>query len=275
MVRSIFKKRVGNIDFVDITFVIILFMFWVFMANAWKDPLSNTMLALCSVILTFYLIAKYTGVLKSLELTRPVWTLTALISIPIWLFTFYILPPAGGDLPASAIVPNMVEFFIKPESATIALQVFGFAIVESIIAGILAAFFIGVGKKRAQGNVKKQKYNIIGVILMIAIFMAFLHISLTVKLAEAGVLPPEIMWGHQILSFGLLLIGFAIFNPLFAMVIMVAPHITKNLLVYGSGNTGAWIAAITFFIVMDVMSFFFAKKKEQREVVSGLKAFIR
>ncbi len=266
------KKLGGGIGFVDITFVMLLFMTWVFFANAWKNPLANTMLGVTSVIITFYLIAKYAGVLRFLELTKPFWTITGFMSIPVWYFTFMILPMPGGSFSATDITPNLLDFFISPAIATNILQSWAFALTEGLLAGILLAFFMGVARKRA-GTKKKQQTNIVAVILLIAIFMSFIHVSVAVAMAKAGVFEPGILFGHQVLSFGIMLIG-AVFFPMVGIVMLLAPHVVKNLIAFNA-PTSMWIGIFIIFIVLDLMSWFFAKKKEKQSVRSQVSAFVK
>lgn len=262
--------RFGGIDFVDITFIILVFLAWVFVANAWKDTLSNTMLGISVLAFSLYFLSRFTGALKFLELTRPFWTISALISIPVWLISFALIPAPTNTFTPEAGVENALNYFIGQTSATVTLQGFLFPITESILAGILVAFFLGVGQKRA-ANQKKQRLNVVAVVLLVSIAMSLLHISIVEDYAQAGVFTPGIVFGHQLLSFAIMLI-FALLTP-FGLPGLIATHIAKNLLVYGN-SPGVWIAGFVFFITMDVMSFVFAKGKEKKSYVNAQRRLI-
>lgn len=259
---KVFKKRQGGgVEYVDTAFIILVVMAWVFIANAWKDPLASTMLVVSVFACSFYLVAQYTGVLKSLELTRPFWTISGLLSIPIWYITFLILPAPAGSYIAPQGIENTLVFFLGGKGTEIFVQTM-FVIVESIMAGVIGGFFIGVGKERAKTR-KKQEFNIIAVILMVAIFMALAHINFVVRVAQAGVYNPYILFGHQVLVFGILMIGLVL-TP-FGMPWLIAAHMTKTvLLVVAFGNIWAWIVLIAFYIIMDIASYYLGSKKERQ-----------
>lgn len=270
---SLLKKRVsGGIDLVDIIFIILLFMSWVFIANAWKNPLANTMLAISSAILAFYLIAKYTGVLKFLEITIPSWTITAIVSIPIWMISFLVLPAPGNSFAGAQVTENALEFFISSASATTFLQGWLFPITESLLAGILVAVFISFGTRKGLTE-KKKKGGIIAAILLISIFMSLLHISVAASLAQAGVYSPSVLFGHQLFSFGILLI-IGVFTPA-GIPGMISAHVAKNLLVYAGASAGIWIGAFALFIIMDILSVVFARGKEKASYRQAASTFIK
>lgn len=262
------KKVVNRIDFVDITFIVLMVVTWVFIANAWQDPLAATMLSVTVFISLFYLIARYVGVLQFLEVTRPTWTITALLFIVVWLGVFMLLPPPAGQYAPEKITPNMLEFFVSKTASTNFLQSWAFPVTESLFAGVLLAFFVGVGKIRALGNPRKQQLNIIAVILLISIIMSMLHVSIAARFAEAGVYSPAVTFGHQILSFALMLIA----GVFLGMPALISSHVVKNLLVFGT--PAMWTFAFTVFIILDILSIVFARNKERTQYARQLNRFI-
>jgi len=248
-------------------------MAWVFMANAWKDPLANTMLGVSGVVLSIYLISRFTGALSFLELTRPFWTVSALVSIVIWNLVFAMLPVSSSSSTGAtqAISRNMLEYFVSPDVATNFLQSWLFPVTESLLVAVVVAFFVGVAYKRGLGNPKRAGLGIVGAVLIGSVFGAILHISIAVTLAESGTVSPMVLFAHQLLSF-FIFIAMGVFTP-FGAVAIISSHIIKNALVFAT--PAIWIAIFSIFILLDVLSYIFAHKKEKSGYIQSINAFVK
>ena len=247
----------SRIDQVDIIFIFFNLLIWIFIVNAWKDPIANAMLSISVFILSTYFLARFTGIFGFLEITKPFWTISAILSILVWNVVFKFIPAIKSSVtaPSEAISRNMLETFVSASTSTSFLQIFMFPLIESLLIAVIVSFFVGFSRT-GRGF---SGLALFGAILLTSVFGALIHIAVAVKLAEAGVVTQNVLFGHQFLSF-FIFTGMGIL--FFGTPGIIASHIIKNALVFASVNL--WYIIFAFFILMDILSIISARQKEKR-----------
>jgi len=263
-------KSKSRIDVIDITFIVVMFMIGIFIANAWKDPVSLIMLTITSLILAMFFLSRLTGALGFLEITKPFWTITAILSIFIWTLVFMFLPAAGvstaSGLATDVITQNTLDFFLPAEISVNIIQSFYIPIVESLLVAFIVSFFAAVGIKQSFGSRRRANSNIVFAVIIAAVFGALIHIAIAVQLATIGVYDTSVIFGHQLLSFFIMVV-IGVFTPAGTAGIIVS-HVVKNLLVFGTPTV--WIFSFVIFILLDILSFVFAARKEKAGYINRL-----
>ena len=245
------SRNISSITFLDISLILLLLMSWILVSQVWADPIVNTMLTLSAVGLVLYIIAKFTGFLNFMKLTIPTWTISGLISLPIWYFYLTIIPTSGGTGASSlsdSITEGVLSRFFNPDSIVRFMQIIMFPSTESLWVIFLFAFFLGVALRKHKGVLQGHQSSAIGPLVIVSAFWSLLHSSVAEKLQKSGVIDFDISLWQQFLSFFI----FIATGIVFLAPGIVSSHVVKNLIVFGDATW--FIGIFLIFILLDVLS---------------------
>ena len=240
----------GGVTLGDIIFVLLIAMGWFFLVQVSSSFVVIAMSGVAWFMVTIYIISRFTGFLSYMKLLRPTWTMSYLISLPIWLLMFAILPIQ--KLP-SAITEGSRYFLdqiIPPATMDWVVNSLFFAITESLLVVFLISLFIGVAMKKNGRLTRENKRGQLAAIFLVVGFASLLHTGVALNMAEAGQFSLTVVLVHQLVAFFIM----AIMGMIFGAPGIIAPHMAKNDLVYAS--VGLWWISLGICIVMDIISIF-------------------
>lgn len=251
---TIYKQ---GVNYIDVLLIFIVGLLSLFISQSWLNPLADLFFTLTWVCVVIYVIAFATGLFKNLILRTPTWTITGLLSIPLWLLVALIPIPSSTGLSLdsqSALVnlfgENLVNFFT---------QGIYIPIIETIVVvGFIVVFFLRQNNKDTSRIItgfgkNKQTDKRYGLVLIfIALFGALIHYSVGVKLLDVGI-GFDFYLLHQILSW--FIFAFIALSPL-GLGGAIASHIVKNSLVEISTGSPVTYLIVTFavFVMLDVIA---------------------
>lgn len=260
------RTKSSGVNFVDITVVLLLAMLWFFVVQVSPTPIVIAMSGVIWFLLTIMVVSRFTGFLSYLKLTKPTWTISYFISIPIWQIVFAFLPQeklssAVSNEGSTAIIGKIVPEYIFNWG----VNSFMFAFTESLLIVFLVSFFIGVAinKSRLAGQNKSGQ---IYAILLVAGFASLLHTAVAISLKEAGTFSITVVLVHQLVAFFIMII----MGMFFGAPAIISSHIAKNDLVNAIGGL-MWISII-FCIIMDVVSMI-VSPREKNTLISKERNF--
>ena len=250
----------GGVSLGDIIFVLLIAMGWFFLVQVSSSFVVIAMSGLAWFMVTLYIISRFTGFLNYMKLLRPTWTISYLVSLPIWLLMFAILPVQ--KLP-SAITEGATYFLdkiIPPPVMDWVVNSLFFAITESLLIVFLISLFIGVAMKNKGRLTKENKNGQLAAIFLVVGFASLLHTGVALNMADAGQFSFTVVLVHQLISFFIMVM----LGMVFGAPGIIAPHMAKNDLVYAS--VGLWWISLLICIVMDIVSIFSSGGKVKKVV---------
>ncbi len=263
------KENNEGVTIGDITFVTVIAMMWFFLVQVSGSLVIVAMSGLAWVMVSIYMISRFTGFLSYLKVLRPTWTIGYLITIPVWFILYAILPEQklpsaiteGATYTLSSLIDkNFLEWWVNSGL---------FAITESLLVGFLMALLMGVALKKSGGRTMgaSNKSGQFASILVVAGFSALLHTGIALARANAGQFSLSVVLIHQLITFFILIIA----GLFFGMPAVISGHMSKNDIVYAS--YGFWWISLLICIIMDLISIFKGGKKEAIKSIKGIGGF--
>lgn len=253
-----------KLNLVDIGLVLLILMLvflvgalWVVEPDVSSIPLIKSiglnviMLSLTIFAALIYIVGYLSGGLRSLKLVTPTWLIAGIVAIPVWLVynTFLPLASSTGEL-ASAIQTNILAQFFGVEIFNFIQTVWIFAIVESLVFGILLVFLLDVSKET------KGSPAWVPIFLLIVLFSALLHGAIALALDTTGSIEFATVIIHQIVAFAIMGV---IFIP-FKMSATIAFHQVKNAIAL-QVNPFLWLILFGFYFAMTYLAIAQSKNK--------------
>ena len=242
------KVGVSGANFFDvIVLTILMFITW-FVTNAWENRLSAAFLAFSVFALVLYIISATTGLLgRVLDLKKPVWTLGALLSIPVW----FLLSRIPSTTPTFSFEQsNVLVHLFGTTFFNIITNVVIVASIESIIlVGFLVGIFLRTKTTQTDaGNMQLQRVpRAFSLALASSIVGSLLHYVVALQLSGEQLSFGYILL-HQFLSFYV----FVLFFFILGLPASISSHMVKNNLAFG--NTTTTVVLFAFFLLMDFLS---------------------
>jgi len=234
----------------DIIIVLLISMAWFFLVQVSSSFVVVAMSGVAWFMVAIYIISRFTGFLSYMRLSKPTWTISYLISIPIWMLLFSVLP--AQKLP-SAITEGskyILDQIIPPQVLDWMVNSLFFGITESLLIVFLVAFFIGIAvKKSGKMNIGNSKGEL-AAIIFVAAFSALLHTGVALLSASSGNFNLTTVLIHQLVAFFIMII----LGMFFGAPGIIAPHIAKNDLVYSA--VGLWWVSLLICIIIDLTALF-------------------
>jgi len=263
------SSKEGGVTLGDIIFVTIIAMMWFFLVQVSASFVIVAMSGLAWVLVSIYIMSKFTGFLSFMKILKPTWTIGYLITLPIWYLLYAILPEKqlpsaiteGATYTLSSLIPqNFLEWWVNSGL---------FAITESLLVGFLIALFIGVAVKSSSGKTlgSSNKSGQLASIIMVASFSALIHTGVALARMNAGEFSLSVVLIHQLITFFILII-LGLFLGLPAV---ISGHMSKNDIVYAS--FGFWWISLLICIIMDAISIFSSGKKNAFQSFKNLSSF--
>lgn len=245
-----------KITIFDVLLAAAFFIITFFVAQGWQNSLSNLFFTLSGVILVLYILGLLTGTLGFLSLSTPTWTISAILSLPLWLVVNAITPL--GETSSSSVQvsgDSALADLIGAEAFNWITQVPVVVFNETVILVGLLLLLFGLGarsasKKKLSGNFKqisKDGRTNGFIVLFIGLLGGLAHyaIGLAVFGSTASF---SIFIVHQFISFFIM----TVFGFIFGLPGAIAAHWVKNGLVYG-GAVGL-VVSLALFVVFDLIS---------------------
>jgi len=252
------RSKGSGINFIDITVVLLIAMLWFFVVQISPTPIIIAMSSVAWFVLVVFILSRFTGFLSWMKLTRPTWTITYLISVPIWYILFSFLPQEKiASAVSSGVATGVIGRIIPEYVFNWFVNGWLFAFTESLLVAFLAAFFIGIALKKST-NINVNRSGQFYAIIFVVGFAALLHTAIAYLMAEAGTFSVTTVLLHQFVSFFVMVI----LGMFFGAPGIIASHIAKNDLVLAVG--GLNLFSIGFCIVMDIISFVVSPKSETK-----------
>jgi hypothetical protein len=255
-----------GVTIADIVIVLLLTMAWFFLVQVSSSFVVVAMSGAAWFLVAIYIISKFTGFLSFMKLTTPTWTISYLISLPIWLLLFSILPV--NKLPSAVAEGSkyILDQLIPARVMDWMINSLFFAITESLIVVFLFAFFIGLTLNKTQGMGTRNKKGQLAAIIFIASFAAILHTGIALISSASGGYSLTTVLIHQLVAFFVMIImGFFLGAPG-----IIAPHMAKDDLVYA--DVGLWWVSLLICIIIDIYSLIANKKEGNKQLISKIKS---
>jgi len=260
------NKAQGAVSFTDIVLLSLFLLLTILVTYAWENRLSTVFLVFAALALVIYLFSNFTGFAGSfLDLKKPVWTISALLSIPVWII-INLIPSSPADLEfaeGNAIVQLFGQEFFNNITQVVVIGIAETIILVGFLLAVFASAQKGKQSKMQLGKKFKGK-NAAWLVIFVATIGALMHYVINLQLA------------NETFSFGFLMIHQFVSFYVFALVAVtlglpaaISSHMVKNALVYAS--PGWFIALFIFFIVMDIISIRSAPNNAPKIVKSTLK----
>jgi hypothetical protein len=200
-----------------------------------------------------------------MKLTTPTWTISYLISLPIWLLLFSVLP--ANKLPSAVTEGSkyILDKLISPQVLDWMVNSLFFAITESLIVVFLFAFFIGITVRGSQKINQTNKRGQLATIVFVAAFVALLHTGIAIVSSVSGGYNLTIVLVHQLVAFFIMII----MGSFLGAPGIIAPHMAKNDLVYAS--VGLWWVSLLICILIDAYSLITNKRAGNKQLISKIK----
>jgi hypothetical protein len=263
MINTEKQSNNGRVSIGDIIIVLVLAMLWFLLVQVSDSFVIVAMSGLAWFIVAMFFISKYTGVLSYLKLLKPTWTISYLISVPIWYLVFAILPQVKGSSLASTISQEGINLLSKILPMNIIewfLNSWMFGSTESLLAILLIAIFIGVASSKSR--FKTNNKGTIAAIFIVVGFMALLHTGIAL-LQDKG-LGVTITLIHQLVSFFIMvIIGIFLHAPG-----LIASHVAKNDIVFGFTYV-----SIIFCVILDIISLISSKRNPENKIIKKIGGF--
>lgn len=260
-------KGSTGVNWLDMTFIIILFMSWLFITQVWESNLAVTLFSLTGLLLSVYIISRLSGFLQFIKISIPTWSISGLISIPLMFLLLAIIPSkssVAGSSIAEKITEGVLSQFFSQNGIVRFIQIYLIPITESLFIIFILAFFLGVASRKGQ-NFNSSSKKSIAPLFMMGGFGALLHTSIAEALEKEGTITFGVSLGQQFLSFFLFaFMGLFLFAPA-----IITSHVIKNLIVFGT--FGWWIGTFAFFIIMDLAIITLTKNNSQQKKQSLFK----
>lgn len=263
------NESVKGVTLGDIIFVVIIAMIWFFLVQVSASFIIVAMSGLAWVMVSIYIISRFTGFLSYIKVLKPTWTIGYFASLPIWFLLNLFLPEKklpsaiteGATYTLSSIIPsNVLEWFVNSDM---------FAITESLLVGLLMALFIGIALRKSSGRLvgSSNRGGQLASIFLVAGFSALLHTGIALARMNAGEFSLTIVLVHQLIAFFVMIM----FGMFFGLPSVISSHMSKNDIVYASYGF-AWINVLIC-IVMDLISMFSKGKKSALSSIKNLGSF--
>lgn len=257
MVATTQKEGGRGVSLGDIVLVTILAMAWFFLVQVSSSFVIVGMMAIAWFMVSIYVISRFTGFLSYIKLLVPTWTMSYLISLPIWFLLFAVLPEKATSSSIASTITEQGKYLIDK---IIPIQYLDwiinspfFAITESLIVVFLVALFFGVaysGKKLGKDNKSGQ----LAAIFLVAGFASMLHTGVALMRASSGDFSFTVVLIHQLIAFFVMII----LGLVFGAPGVIAPHMAKNDIVYAA--SGLWWVSLLICILLDIISLISAGK---------------
>lgn len=245
------RNNASGVSFVDVIIVTVMFLITLIISYSWESRLAYIFFGFSIAGLVIYLLSASTGLMSSLlNLKVPTWTISAALSAPIWIILSKI-PSATSELKFSenALVRLFGAEFFNGITQGWVVPFFESLFLVVILVGIMVRFKdSGVDKPGysfTRNKTKKNGFAWLGI--MISAVGALLHYVIILEMMGGSFTFGYLML-HQFISFYIFVLFFFIFKAPGA----VAPHLLKNLIVYG-GLPGL-VAAFVIFIALDLIA---------------------
>jgi len=240
----------GGVTLGDIIFVLLVAMGWFFLVQVSSSFVVIAMSGVAWFMVTIYIISRFTGFLSYMKLLRPTWTISYLISLPIWLLMFAVLPVQKLPSAITEGASYFLDKIIPPATMDWVVNSLFFAITESLLIVFLISLFIGVAMKKNGRLTRENKRGQLAAIFLVVGFASLLHTGVALNMAEAGQFSLTVVLVHQLVAFFIM----AIMGMIFGAPGIIAPHMAKNDLVYAS--VGLWWISLLICIIMDIIAVF-------------------
>ncbi|MFW9872649.1 MAG: hypothetical protein ACFFG0_06060 [Candidatus Thorarchaeota archaeon] len=262
------KTKGAGVTLVDVLIVLFMSIFTYFVAQAWDNPLAPHFVSIGFALIPIYLIAMFTGYFKILKLTRPTWTVSAIISIPIWPVISRLSSSLSEQQFAEnnplvrlfgvSFFNNAIQSFIVPFYETI--------ILVGLIIGIILIFRNQNFDKSKSiiGGLRREKRSIIPILLIfLGAVGGLFHYVIAFTLSDQQQIAFNTFMAHQFISFYI----FALFSLIFGLSGGIASHIIKNLLAFGTAPI--ILGFFILFIILDIISLFTTPKAQSSRSIKA------